>query len=309
MKNIGSAKLTIGALIFLVSFHLFALTSDDERIIKNLISDGKIKTAIELIDSIEKSALMPDPTLSFIKGLAYARNKEDTKAIETFEDIIKNYPKYPEAYNNLAVLYANKGELDKAIRILESAIKTNKSYSTAYLNLGDLYSKKAANVYAEVLKIDNANNIAVNKLRLIEKFFNYNPVAMEAEFVMNKTNEEPKTTTKDIGKSLAIKAINQWKTGWENKDYAQYFGAYSPLFEYPAKMKKKEWQQYRKERIKYKKTIKIELIDLVVFKKKDLFHATFTQEYQSDNFLEKSTKMLVLSFDGDQWKIIKEISY
>lgn len=308
MKNIGSTNAVIGALIFFLSCHLFALTNDDENIIKSLIKEGKVKAVIDFIDSIEKDAMVPNPKLSFMKGLAYARSNQRTKAIETFEDIIRDYPNYPEAYNNLAVLYADEGELDKAITILESAIKTNKSYSTAYLNLGDLYSKKAANVYGEVLKIDDTNNIAENKLRLIGEFFNYKPASMEAEFVQNKTNEKPQKID-DFGKSLVIETINQWKAGWENKDYAQYFDAYSPTFEYPAKMNRKEWQQYRKERINYKKTIKVELIDLVVFKKNDLFHATFTQVYQSDNFSDKSTKLMVFAFDDKEWKIIKEISY
>ncbi len=296
----------IGLLGAVLSMQLHALTNADELKIKSLMNNSKIEEALMLIKSIDN--LTPDPKLNFIKGVALARNKENIKAIKVFESIVKDFPEHPEAYNNLAVLYAKEGRLDEAIIVLEQAIKTNESYSTAYLNLGDLYSKKAANVYGEVLKIDSKNNIAINKLRLIDEFFNYEPVAMEAKLNKSKINDELKNSKKDE-KLLVNEKINEWKDGWKNKNYEQYFNAYSQSFEYPVNMSRNEWKRYRKERIQFKKSIEIKVKDLVIFRKKELYHATFTQEYKSENFSENSSKLLVLSFSKNEWKIIKEISY
>ena len=49
-------------------------------------------------------------------------------AISAYESLLVQYPDYPEASNNLAVLYAKMGRLEDARHQLENALKTHATY-------------------------------------------------------------------------------------------------------------------------------------------------------------------------------------
>ncbi|MBS0329096.1 MAG: tetratricopeptide repeat protein, partial [Proteobacteria bacterium] len=74
----------------------------------------------------------------------------------------------PEPYNNLAVLYASQGRYELARNALEMAIRTHPDYATAHENLGDIYAKMAAIEYGKVLALDNGNQAAQTRLKLIQ---------------------------------------------------------------------------------------------------------------------------------------------
>lgn len=289
------------------SMHINALTSQEAKKVRALINDDKIITATKRINAL--LVKYPNhPKVLFLQGFTQAKDNNTEAAIDTYENLVKNFPEYPEPFNNLAVLYANNGDLDLAISTLEKAIESNMSYSTAYLNLGDLYAKKAAAVYSEALKIDKKNSIAKNKLKLIDDFFNYRPTNIEGEIAKKET--EKIDTRKDIknDKARVAATINNWKKGWENKNFDLYFGLYSSLFKTPDNLSITQWEENRRNKIQYKKKIKITIENLNIYKKQDLFYATFIQKYESDDYSEKSMKMLTFSQENNEWKIIKEIS-
>lgn len=304
MIKINKFFIFILALTFLVT-NTFAITNEDLLKINQLVKSEKFNEAMQLINQgLEKKP--NDPKLKFLAGTIKIKQNSIDEALKIFNDLIESYPDYPEPYNNLAVIYADRGEFDKAISILQKAINTNKSYSTAYINLGDLYSKKAAIAYSQVLKIDDENKIAQNKLKLIDQFFNYNPVVIEKNIQDNIDVDKKNKSNED---QVSIKNnIEVWKNSWENRDLDTYFSMYSQNFKRPENLSWSSWKKGRISRIKFKRNISIKIENLVLKNKDDFFYATFTQIYQSQKYRDESRKLLVFENINDEWKILEEVS-
>lgn len=109
-----------------------------------------------------------DAQALFLKGLILGDLGKTNDAIDVFKGLTENYPELPEPYNNVAVLYASQGRYELARNALEMAIRTHPDYVTAHENLGDIYAKMAAIEYGKVLALDNGNQAAQTRLKLIQ---------------------------------------------------------------------------------------------------------------------------------------------
>ena len=94
-----------------------------------------------------------DPQVRFLKGVIQSRQGRSDQAVDTFTELIRDYPELPEPHNNLAVLHAAAGRLGHAREALEMALKLNPDYAVAHQNLGDLYVRLAAESYRTSLRL------------------------------------------------------------------------------------------------------------------------------------------------------------
>lgn len=94
----------------------------------------------------------------FNKGVALAEQNKTERALEVFEQLTRDYPRWPEPYNNLAVLYAARGDEKKAEKTLLSALKTHPSYELVYRNLNSLYAGIAERAYRKALESDERDS-------------------------------------------------------------------------------------------------------------------------------------------------------
>jgi Flp pilus assembly protein TadD len=109
-----------------------------------------------------------DAQARFLKGLILGDLGKTNAAIDVLKALTEDYPELPEPYNNLAVLYASQGRYEAARDALEMAIRSHPDYATAHENLGDIYAKMAAIEYGKVLALDNGNQAAQIRLKLIQ---------------------------------------------------------------------------------------------------------------------------------------------
>lgn len=63
-------------------------------------------------------------------------------SISLWNNVLKNYPKIPIAYNNLGEAYLRKGDYEKAIADYHRALRINPNDSNAYHNRGTAYLNK-----------------------------------------------------------------------------------------------------------------------------------------------------------------------
>ena len=63
-------------------------------------------------------------------------------SISLWNNVLKNYPKIPIAYNNLGETYLRKGDYEKAIADYHRALRINPNDSNAYHNRGTAYLNK-----------------------------------------------------------------------------------------------------------------------------------------------------------------------
>lgn len=280
---------------------------DNARI--SFLMDKKPFIALQKIKS-ELRITPNDARLLFYKGLILTKINKKKEAILTFTNLINQHPSLPEPYNNLAVLYAGFGKLELAKETLEKAILTNKSYSTAHINLGDIYTQMATNAYNKALEIDNKNKIAHNKLKLITELFNYQPSTEEKKITISKLENHQQTNKIPINKTEVLKEIKEtmkiWESAWENRDLEVYLNTYSINFKYPNNMLKKQWEQYRADRILNKKEIIITISKINYKINKDVVTASFIQNYKSNNYNNSSQKTLVFQYESNHWVILEE---
>jgi len=307
-KKFYALTLTLTIILFLLSsVTIFSQSNTDE--IKLLLKKGNYNSAETLVNT-EINNNLNDPELLFYRGIIETNLGKNNKAIDTFRELTERFPELPEPFNNLAVLYAEKGQFRLSKEILEQAIKTNPSYLTAHINLGDIYTKMASEAYNKALEIDKTNNVAITKLSMITRLFNYQPNTKNTSIKLVNTKTEIKNiklSKKEIEKNI-LDAIDNWKTAWEDKNMDGYLSSYSSNFNYPNGMSKLQWEKYRTSRIISKKTINILISNIKLRFKKEKVVATFTQNYKSGNLNQTSNKTLLFSGENDQWLIIEEIS-
>ena len=306
-NNIYLVSITIGSFFLLSSLISFAQSNLDE--IKLLVKNGKYVRAETITNNSIKNNLN-NPELLFYKGIIETNLGKNNQAIDTFRNLTERFPELPEPFNNLAVLYAEKGQYTLAKEILEQAIKTNPSYLTAHINLGDIFTKMASEAYNNALEIDKSNNIAITKLSMITQLFNYQPNTKNTKIDSVKKINSIKTTklSKTEVSENILKALDNWKTAWENKDMDEYLASYSSSFKYPNNMSKTSWEKYRTSRITSKKTINLLLSNKKVKFNKEKVTVTFTQIYKSGALNQTSNKTLVFIEEEGDWFILEETS-
>lgn len=74
-------------------------------------------------------------------GIAYYKEGEQDKAIESYSKAIDIDPKYTDAYFSRGLAYDNADNLEKAITDYSSAIEFNPKYTGAYVSRGVVYGK------------------------------------------------------------------------------------------------------------------------------------------------------------------------
>lgn len=107
----------------------------------------------------------------FAQGLALIHDKNYVQAASVFSKLTKEYPVFPEPYNNLAYIYAVQGNYIKAQDILQSAFKNNPSYALVYENLNRVYTKIAQGIYEKEIGAKDTSREPLKDLYLIDRLF------------------------------------------------------------------------------------------------------------------------------------------
>lgn len=278
----------------------------------NIITDqenGRYQQALNQISTLLVQD-QDDIQAMLLKGNVNKLMGNTSEATTIFKQLIELHPQLPEAYNNLAVIYADKGETALAIETLQQAFATSDSYATAYKNLRALYSEMASSAYREALDIAKPKKkqsqfALLNKTQVPAD----EPLTEKVVEVKNTTagtvtavNEPVFDTTKAVGNMIA-----DWAEAWSSREVTAYFAYYHPTFKPPQGMSRKIWELSRGKRLTKPKSIKVEVVGLVVQpNSSDTATAIFEQHYRSDTYADTVVKKLSLRKHGGQWLIVEE---
>jgi len=112
-----------------------SITKEELNSVYFLYSSGKFQEAIDTINDLHKD--YPNIPIFFnILGACYQSLGQLQNAIKAFEAAIIAKPNYDEAYFNLGVVMKRAGELSGAIKSYKNAIEIKPNYPEAYNNLG-----------------------------------------------------------------------------------------------------------------------------------------------------------------------------
>lgn len=129
----------------------------------------------------------------FNLGRSYYLNKEYDKALEVFEEELKNNKKSSELYFNLALTYGKLGLSDKEITSYEESIKLNNKIPQTYFNLGNAY-EESGDIQNAIINMKNALSLdssyekALYSISLLYNKINDKTKMMEYYEKLKKTN-------------------------------------------------------------------------------------------------------------------------
>ncbi len=133
----GNYDLKITGLSFLTSSSVVTAshTSSDFEVKVNRIGEAaQARNSLPAI-SVTDLAVPAKARKEFDKANQLIARQEFSKAIETLNRAIADYPSYAGAYNNLGVIYARLGDRQREREVLEKAISINDRFAPAYVNV------------------------------------------------------------------------------------------------------------------------------------------------------------------------------
>lgn len=116
---------------------------------------------------------IPDKWYYFRAGKIYDGLGEPDMTLKMYQEAVNNYPDFALGYYEIGLYYLINGRIDDAVPMIEEALRLmpspNKWY---YLRAGQIYEKvgqldRAVYFYMEALKLDAANDIALEGLERI----------------------------------------------------------------------------------------------------------------------------------------------
>lgn len=103
-------------------------------------------------------------------------------------------------------------------------------------------------------------------------------------------------------------AVRRWAAAWSRQDVGGYLSAYSLDFRPNNGVSRAQWASHRSDRVSAPSSIEVALEDLEVSVDGDRATAIFRQTYSSDTMSDQVVKTLTLASEGDDWKILTEVS-
>jgi murein L,D-transpeptidase YafK len=122
------------------------------------------------------------------------------------------------------------------------------------------------------------------------------------------TVNDPLDPKADDDPSLTLtKKVLDWAEAWSGKDFDSYSDFYSEVFQTTRFKSKSQWLDYRKPRIVGKRSISVEIRNLVVkVLEGGRAEAVFEQNYEAGNLKVRSAKRLQFIREGSNWRILWE---
>ncbi len=313
-------KAVLGALLAVSLVLPFSIQAGAVQDAKQLLEAGKFNEAEGVIDAWLASH--PDDAKGrFIKGLILHEQGNVEGALKVFNDMTRDFPQLPEPYNNLAVIYADRGDYDKAREALRAAILTHPSYATAHENLGDIYAKMASEAYQKALEVGPQSNEKVRvKLSLINGLIGKSPrvapapsgvapARAKAAAAVKRTQQpvSPPAGADNQEREAILNAVYGWVKSWVAQDVDSYLGHYAKAFTSVTGITRQEWLEYRRSRLTVPTFIQVDISDpKIQMLSNNRAQVEFTQAYKSNTYRDSTVKRLVMTRQGNGWKILQE---
>jgi ketosteroid isomerase-like protein len=264
----------------------------------------------------------------FEQAVALAQ-RDPAAAIEIFQGLTRDFPNWPEPYNNLAVLYAEQGEEKKAEKALLTAMGTHPTYALVHRNLEALYAGMAGRAYRKALKNDTAAP-PPPKLTLASRaaaevvMVNRDAAAADggtegSESIpqpaakverANAAPPEPEaggSETADRARRAVLYTVASWREAWSSQDVERYLSFYGHHFDPGNGVSREHWAAIRRRRVAGPEFIQVDIQNpSVSFQADDRASVRFLQTYRSNTFDSQTIKTLSLSRGSEGWKIIRE---
>jgi tetratricopeptide (TPR) repeat protein len=283
-----------------------------------------IKVFSDLTDDYPE---LPEPYNNL--AVLYAAQADYERAKHSLEMAIRTHPSYATAHENLGDIYAKMASqaYDKALQL----DKSNTSALTKLSLIRELFSpaprpsetgkladagKSKGKPAAKPTQLAQETSTPVEPVR--PKLEEDRPAPDkptspdEAEPRVEKPaaaqNPPAKPAAKvAVGPRAAIEqTVRAWAEAWSARDTDAYLTFYGSGFKVPDGRDREDWNAERRARITRPEFIKVEIDKLKIDLRGKTAKVSFLQHYESNILKNSDKKTLVMSREGQSWKILEE---
>ena len=245
-----------------------------------------------------------DANLDQVRSLISAGNYDD--ALDRLESFLSDDPGHAQGRFLKGIILTEKDQTAAAIEVFARL---------AAENLGDIYAKMAGLAYDKALQLDRKNESAKAKLALMHDLISIDEPSSAAvtQVAMTKTavvttESGPESAPYDVADGV-LRRVREWAAAWSDQDVARYLTFYATSFTPADGTSRTEWASVRGLRLTKPRFIRIDIDDARVdVQGEDRVQVTFFQSYQSDTYGDRVRKVLLMTMEDSQWKIVGEVT-
>jgi tetratricopeptide (TPR) repeat protein len=108
-------------------------------------------------------------------------------------------------------------------------------------------------------------------------------------------------------RASVLAQLSKWQAAWVGKEIDAYLGFYSRSFK-PVNMDIDSWEADRRAKLGKPGLIKIKIVEPTFETESGVVKVSFTQEYSSSTFRDKTRKRMDWVQDGGEWRIQREVA-
>lgn len=259
---------------------------------------------------------LPEPYNNL--AVLYANQGHYDKARTALEMAIRTNPSYATAYENLGDVYAKLASQAYAKALQVDAGNTAVAPKLAMIR--DLFppGATAARTHARSSTVAAAEAKPVGPPIAPASAPAAAPPAAPAKVAVSAApppqraglpvggvaTARPPSAAPEASHAEISSAVQAWAQAWSRKDLDGYFAAYTP--DYSGGQSRDTWREDRRSKILGKRSIRVQISDLVITVSGSRATARFRQAYAADSLSVVGRKTLSLVRNADKWLIEKE---
>lgn len=242
-----------------------------------------------------------DVEARFQRGVLLVKLGQSDAALQTFNELVRDFPALPEVHNNIAVIHAQRGDYEQARVSLLAAQKARPNFGPARENLADVYTALGLAEYAKAQALDSDNEVLARKLTVLTQLAcGQMPAAPECA--------KARAAAEKPDAAAALDATQAWATAWSARDVDAYLAAYAPSFKPESGISQAAWKAERRQRIRAAGIIRVSVQQPQVSESAEGVTVRFRQLYTSDQRTITTQKVLEFQIVEGAWKIVREYS-
>lgn len=278
----------------------------------------------------------------FARALAAYERGDMAGSEKLYRGLIKDYPKLPELYNNLAASLVAQGKSEQAIKVLQSGLRSHSAYASLYENLLNVNASMSREHYMQALVPvkQEKPRLKAQALTDLGQLYYAPPAPLQVAIKKSPTPVTVKQPATKPVKAAVVPAPTEiklaqtntdnlvadvppimdmesqvrasllaWAKAWSQQNTKTYVNAYVRDYRPNNNISHKSWVKQRQQRLKRPKWIKVKLDDMQFFVLENGDVAVrLRQDYRSNSYRDIGRKELLLQRQDGRWKIKQENS-
>ncbi len=224
------------------------------------------------------------------------------QAIKQYQALAKKYKRYPAPQNDIGVIYRLQEKYELAIRQFNKVIKRFPEYAPAYENLADTLTHLASAAYLTAAQHAEDNEVLQKKAELSSTFHQLAMQSVEEDIYADQERRNKVPVSQQV-----VNTMHSWISAWNKRDLSTYLSHYSSDFAPDRGKTIQEWAKRHKDNFTGSDFIRVYL-DSIKMRQLDekTVAVSFRELYESNLYEATAKKEIVMERVRSSWLIKSE---